>query len=190
MAGIRIIAGKWKGRKLQAPPGLTTRPLTDRIRESLFSWMGHDLSGLRCIDCFSGSGAFAFEALSRGAEVVHCIERDAAAITCLQANAQALGAEHRFVLHRVDARSATGVPTDNDIAFCDPPFPWFKTAPQDVARCLEALTQRVQPQGYVFLRGERGAAAPMAPAQWHESDHRRYGRSWISCYGADDAAQE
>ena len=65
--GLRIIAGAYRGRRLAAPPGLATRPLPDRVKQALFDWLGQRLDGLRVADCCAGSGAFTFEALSRGA---------------------------------------------------------------------------------------------------------------------------
>src|SRR5687768_3944930 len=65
--GLRIIAGTFKGRRLAAPPGLATRPLPDRVKQALFDWLGQRMDGLHVADCCAGSGAFAFEALSRGA---------------------------------------------------------------------------------------------------------------------------
>ncbi|MHC5067298.1 MAG: RsmD family RNA methyltransferase, partial [Planctomycetota bacterium] len=74
MTGFRIIAGNWKGRRLRTPPGLATRPLLDRIKQSIFDILGQDLTGWRVADCCAGSGSFGIEAASRGAKEVHLIE--------------------------------------------------------------------------------------------------------------------
>src|SRR4051812_21368219 len=89
---VRIIAGAWRSRRIAFPsiPGL--RPTPDRVRETLFNWLGQDLSGFRCLDLYSGSGALGFEALSRGAERVVMVERDAPAFRALEANARLLSA--------------------------------------------------------------------------------------------------
>jgi 16S rRNA (guanine(966)-N(2))-methyltransferase RsmD len=83
---VRIIGGLWRSRLLPVLdlPGL--RPTTDRIRETLFNWLGQDLSGLRCLDLFAGTGALGFEAASRNAELVVLLEKDKKAHTNLQAN--------------------------------------------------------------------------------------------------------
>ncbi len=83
---VRIIGGLWRSRLLPVLdlPGL--RPTTDRIRETLFNWLGQDLSGLRCLDLFAGTGALGFEAASRNAELVVLLEKDKKANTNLQAN--------------------------------------------------------------------------------------------------------
>lgn len=93
---MRIVAGKWRGRRLEAPAGRETRPTSDRVREGLFSGlaslMGPDLGGARVLDLFAGTGALSLEALSRGASHAVAVESDAAAIRALRANAEALGA--------------------------------------------------------------------------------------------------
>ena len=83
---IRIIGGVWRSRLIKVidVPGL--RPTTDRVRETLFNWLGQNLDGLRCLDIFAGAGALGFEAVSRGASTVTLIERDKAAFANLRAN--------------------------------------------------------------------------------------------------------
>jgi 16S rRNA (guanine966-N2)-methyltransferase len=83
---IRIIGGVWRSRLIKVidAPGL--RPTTDRVRETLFNWLGQNLDGLRCLDAFAGAGALGFEAASRGASTVTLIERDKSAFTNLRAN--------------------------------------------------------------------------------------------------------
>jgi 16S rRNA (guanine966-N2)-methyltransferase len=83
---VRIIGGQFKRSKLPVAnkPGL--RPTPDRVRETLFNWLGQDLSGWRCLDAFAGSGALGFEAASRGAREVRLVEMDGALVTQLQRN--------------------------------------------------------------------------------------------------------
>jgi 16S rRNA (guanine966-N2)-methyltransferase len=92
---MRIVAGEFKGRRLQAPPGETTRPTTDRVREALFSSLtslaGPRLGGGSALDAFAGSGALGLEALSRGISSVTFVETDRAALGALNANVRALG---------------------------------------------------------------------------------------------------
>src|SRR5512134_216652 len=89
---IRIIGGLWRSRMIQFPdlPGL--RPTPDRVRETLFNWLGQDLAGRHCLDLYAGSGALGFEALSRGAEKVVMVERDRRTVQSLRDNAARLGA--------------------------------------------------------------------------------------------------
>src|SRR5258707_5091695 len=87
---VRIIGGRWRSRLISFPPRIDLRPTPDRARETLFNWLGQDLSGKTCLDLFAGSGALGFEAASRGAKRVVMVEREAAAFPSLQANAAAL----------------------------------------------------------------------------------------------------
>ncbi len=119
---MRIIAGRWRGRPLVAPPGVATRPTADRVREALFSMLASRLGsfeGLQVADLFAGSGALGLEALSRGA--AHCVfvENDRGAVETIRANIAALGASGEVL-----ARSAehSALPHPVDLAFLDPPY--------------------------------------------------------------------
>lgn len=119
---MRIIAGRWRGRKLAAPPGEATRPTADRVREALFSMLTSRLGsfeGLRVLDGFAGSGALGLEALSRGAARAVFVESDAAAVKVLRANVAALGAEADVMA--VDL-TAIGAGTPVDLVVLDPPY--------------------------------------------------------------------
>lgn len=120
---MRIVAGQWRGRRLVAPPGRTTRPTSDRVREAVFSILG-PLDGERVLDLYAGSGALALEALSRGAAEATLVERDRAALTALRANVEALGAEAHVIAGDVAAflRSAAEADGHYDLVFLDPPY--------------------------------------------------------------------
>jgi 16S rRNA (guanine966-N2)-methyltransferase len=119
---MRIIAGRWRGRKLVAPAEVTTRPTSDRAREALFSMLTSRIGSfeqLRAADLFAGSGALGLEALSRGA--AHCvfIDNDRAAVEAIRANVAALGAEAE-ILQRAADHARLDAPVD--LAFLDPPY--------------------------------------------------------------------
>jgi 16S rRNA (guanine966-N2)-methyltransferase len=121
---VRIIAGAWRGRRLQGPPGLATRPTADRTREALFSMLASRLGtfdGLRVADLFAGSGALGLEALSRGAASVTFLDNDRAAAAAIRANAAALGASDQ--IHLLGG-SALALPMAEpfDLIFADPPY--------------------------------------------------------------------
>ena len=120
---MRIVAGQWRGRRLVAPPGRTTRPTSDRVREAVFSILG-PLDGENVLDLFAGSGALALEALSRGAAEATLVERDRAALEALRANAEALGAGVRVIAGDAAAflRSAAKAGDHYDLVFLDPPY--------------------------------------------------------------------
>src|SRR5580765_7936964 len=119
---MRIIAGKWRGRPLEAPPGLATRPTSDRVRETLFSMLASrlgSLEDLRVADLFAGSGALGFEALSRGAALATFVESDRAASEMIRRNADKLGASVQLL-----TGSALALPRSEpfDLVFADPPY--------------------------------------------------------------------
>src|SRR5690242_18499798 len=120
---MRIVAGEWRGRRLVAPAGRTTRPTSDRVREAVFSILG-PLDGESVLDLFAGSGALALEALSRGAGQATLVERDRAALKALRANVEALGAEARVVAGDAAAflDSAARDGAHYDLVFLDPPY--------------------------------------------------------------------
>ena len=87
---LRIIGGQWRRRRITFDPSLGARPTPDRVRETVFNWLNSCIVGARCLDCFSGSGALGFEAMSRGAHCVTFIDSDPKILTNIQANAQQL----------------------------------------------------------------------------------------------------
>ncbi len=125
---MRIIAGAWKGKFLAAPPGKTTRPTADRVRQALFDmlrhapWAGPELlAGAHVLDAFAGTGALGLEALSRGAADAVFFERDAAALACLRANVAACGAGARARIVAGDVLRA-GKGDARSLIFLDPPY--------------------------------------------------------------------
>jgi 16S rRNA (guanine966-N2)-methyltransferase len=150
---MRIIAGKWRGRPLAAPPGDSTRPTSDRTREALFSMLTSRLGtfeGLRVADLFAGSGALGLEALSRGA--AHCtfVDNDRRAVEAIRTNLAALGADASAeVLQRpADQALLTG---PLDLVFLDPPY-GSGLAPAALARLPLA------PEGWASVETGRGEA--------------------------------
>ena len=119
---VRIIGGAWRSRILRFPAREDLRPTPDRVRETLFNWLGQDLTGKTCLDLFAGSGALGFEAASRGAASVVMLERDAVAFRALQENARLLAAAS-VDLRRADALEYLRADGRRyDVVFIDPPF--------------------------------------------------------------------
>jgi 16S rRNA (guanine966-N2)-methyltransferase len=125
---VRLIGGQWKRSKLPVADAPGLRPTPDRVRETLFNWLQFEISGAHCLDAFAGSGALAFEALSRGASSVVMVERDAAQLRCLREAAAMLAAEHCSILSG-DSRAllekglgALQAEGGFDVVFLDPPF--------------------------------------------------------------------
>lgn len=154
---MRIIGGRWRGRKLQFPDSEGLRPTGDRIRETLFNWLMPVLPGAHCLDLFAGSGVLGFEALSRGA--AHCVfvERHSQVIRYLEQAKQILAAEHATV---VRADSLQWLPTATgtfDIVFIDPPFADKSVSPAGIVRSLQA-GGRLALDPWIYI--EQSAAEP------------------------------
>ncbi len=119
---VRIIGGKWRGRKLQVVDAAGLRPTPDRVRETLFNWLDQELSDATVLDCFAGSGVLGFEALSRGARSVTALERQQRVVANLRAQAERLETT-AFEIVAGDAReSIEKLQQKFDIVFIDPPY--------------------------------------------------------------------
>jgi 16S rRNA (guanine(966)-N(2))-methyltransferase RsmD len=144
---VRIVGGLWKRSKLPVfdKPGL--RPTPQRVRETLFNWLGQDLTGWRCLDAFAGSGALGFEAASRGAADVLMLERDPQLVASLRATAMRLKA-NAVRVERADALAwmRTSPAAAFDLILLDPPFdaPWRPAA-------LRAAAELLRTGGYLYL---------------------------------------
>ena len=153
---VRIIGGQWKRPRLAVPvlPGL--RPTPDRVRETLFNWLGQDLTGWRCFDTFAGTGALGLEAASRGAASVLLVEQDAALAARLQQHVQRLQAQAVQVRRGDGLAQLRQCPAASlDLVFIDPPFgsTLFQSA-------LQAAAQALAPQGRIYLE---------APQAWDDA---------------------
>ena len=119
---VRIIGGAWKKSVLRFPAHADLRPTPDRVRETLFNWLGQDLSGQSCLDLFAGSGALGFEAASRGASRVVLVERDRVAAGAMRANAERLAGTTLQVVTGEASMFLKGANERFDVVFLDPPF--------------------------------------------------------------------
>lgn len=144
---VRIIGGDWKRTPLPVLDLDGLRPTPDRVRETLFNWLGQRLDGLRCLDLFAGAGALGFEAASRGAARVLMVERNAKAARQLRDVRTRLAAQAVEVVEADGLRLATGLPPRSfDIVFLDPPF-----GEELLPRALEATAPLVAEQGYLYV---------------------------------------
>jgi len=164
---VRIIGGEWRSRVIHFPPASQLRPTPDRVRETLFNWLGQRLDGLACLDLFAGSGALGFEALSRGALRVVMVERDRAVARALRDNAAMLQATGASVVE-AEALSWLGQNSERfDVAFVDPPY-----ASDLAQRALQALRGHVAAGGRVYVES---AQAIEAPPEWRAVREDRAG---------------
>ena len=159
---IRLIAGQWRGRRLEFPPAPGLRPTPDRVRETLFNWLAPDLSGARCLDLFAGSGALGLEARSRGAREVALVDRNPQVITHLRAELTRIGMDGVSCYLAAAQDWLAGNDRPFDIAFVDPPFAdglW------DTVLAALDRTGAVRPGGKVYVEMPRGRDSTL-PAGW------------------------
>ena len=156
---VRIIGGQWKRTKLPVSDAPGLRPTPDRVRETVFNWLGQNLTGWRCLDAFAGSGALGFEAASRGADQVVLLERDRRLAAKLEEAKARLKAE-QLRIEAVDALAwmARCAPDAFELVFLDPPF----DAPL-IEPALAAAARLVVPQGFIYVEAGQ-ALAPELPA--------------------------
>jgi 16S rRNA (guanine966-N2)-methyltransferase len=150
MGRIRIIAGEFKGRRLDVPDGRRVRPTSERVREALFSILGERVVGARVLDAYAGTGALGLEALSRGAGEVVFVESDRAAVRRIREHVETLGAGERCTVHEAEAISWLKDPRGSgtfDLILADPPYAG------DEARRLAgpAAARRLVPGGWLVL---------------------------------------
>jgi len=182
---LRIIAGRWRGRRLEfsAEPGL--RPTPDRVRETLFNWLVNDVEGSRCLDLFAGSGALALEALSRGAAAVTALDISERALADLARNLARLQGTATLVC--ADACRWLELAHDErfDVVFIDPPF-----RSGLAERCIERLAgSPILAEGAViYVETASDETAPRLPADWRLSREKFAGRVAYRLYRRTAAA--
>ncbi len=169
---VRIIGGRWRGRKIRFPAGLPVRPSPDRVRETLFNWLAPTIAGARCLDLFAGTGVLGFEALSRGAASAVLVDRDPGVVAHLNATSELLGADTARVI-RADAEDwlAAGA-GPFDLVFVDPPF-----AAGRIAAVLARLAApgRLAAGARVYLEAAAADGLPPLPAGWRAHRSGRAG---------------
>ncbi|MBN2114322.1 MAG: 16S rRNA (guanine(966)-N(2))-methyltransferase RsmD [Acidimicrobiia bacterium] len=172
---MRVISGLAKGRRLLAPRGGGTRPMTDRAREGIFSSLGTVVAGARVLDLYAGSGSLGLECLSRGAAAVVFVERSRAALAALRANVAAVGLGGEVVAEDVASfLGRWGGPFD--LAFVDPPYALPLASVEQV---LGALVRLLAGGGTVVLHRRAGERLHPPPGL-EVVDRRRYGDSEIT----------
>jgi 16S rRNA (guanine966-N2)-methyltransferase len=174
---IRIIGGQWKRTKLSVADAPGLRPTPDRVRETLFNWLGQDLSGWKCVDAFAGTGALGFEAASRGASHVLMCEQQPALVAHLQATATTLQAK----MVRVERGDGVGalkrIPSKSiDLVLLDPPFEAVGVADAALAAASLAVTE----EGFIYLESPK--ALSVEDAEVFGLNVHRFGKAGIVHY--------
>ena len=169
---LRIIGGTWRGRKLRFPARAAIRPTPDRVRETLFNWLGSGVPGACCLDLFAGSGALGLEALSRGAAHVTFVEADATAARELRARLSEWQAADAPVAHADALRYLRGVARPFDIVFLDPPF-----ASALLPRAAALLEERhwLKEGARIYVECAAREGLPPLPGSWQPLRAKRAG---------------
>ena len=190
---MRIIAGTARGRRIEAPKGLNTRPTLDRVRENLFNILQMNIRDSRVLDLFAGSGALSIEALSRGAESATLVDSDRNANRIQKKNLEALGfADQAEVLLRDWKQAAADLAREGrryDLVFLDPPYRMT-----DLREVFTAVGQLLAEDGLVILEHEAKATVT-AGEGYEETDRRQWGYCGVTFYrlrkdGGTDAEGE
>lgn len=178
---MRITGGKARGIHLQSPNRGQTRPATDYLREAVFASLGNAVEGARVLDCFAGTGAYALEAMSRGAHSATLVEQNAAAVRCIRQNVAAVAKSARFDAGLVDIRQGDAVqairrlsaaPLQYTLVFVDPPYELWQGRPAALLAALAALLRTGAPEGEEAAQvaalhdtAAKGAPLPQTGAQ-------------------------
>lgn len=184
---LRIIGGKWRGRKLAFPDVEGLRPTPDRVRETLFNWLQDKIGGARCLDLFSGSGALGLEAASRGADSVTMVENNLLASKQLQSHCQSITANNCRVESKTAQQFLSSCSQQFDVVFIDPPYQsnlWSEVAEQLMAQAILADSASI------YLECPSNGELPIFPAQWQLIKDKKAGsvRYCLFTYNSGDTA--
>jgi len=159
---LRIIAGRWRGRKLSFAPVPGLRPTPDRVRETLFNWLGPFIQGARCLDLFAGSGALGLEAASRGAAEIVMVDHDPVIVATLGEQVQQLTFSGAQLVQQDVTSWLTGKAEPFDVVFLDPPF-----RENRLPACIELLENHnwLAAGARVYIEAER-SYTPDLPDSW------------------------
>lgn len=177
---MRIIAGSARGRTFDAPQGRDTRPTLDRVRENVFNILQHTIRGAKVLDLFSGSGAMAFEAISRGAEEAVLVDIDRAANAIQRQNAAKLRMDSQCRILQCDwqlaVRQLAAAGERFKVIFLDPPY-----AMHDMTPVMEALRPLMTEDAVILLEHE-AKVFPTTPDGFDLYDSRKYGIAGVSFF--------
>jgi 16S rRNA (guanine966-N2)-methyltransferase len=160
---VRIVGGRWRGRRIAVPPGDDLRPTPDRVRETLFNWLAPGIAGSRCLDLFAGTGALGLEAASRGAREVVLVENDREAAARLRELARVLAPSGARIVEADALAWLAGAAQPFDLVFLDPPYG---------AGLLEAAMAALESGGWlapgarIYLELPAAQGPPRMPAGW------------------------
>jgi len=182
---VRIIGGQYRSRKLRFSASQGLRPTLDRIRETLFNWLSHDIVGANCLDLFAGSGALGFEACSRGAASVTMVEKTPSVVRDLRSNCQLLGLSTVNVM-QMDAFAFLQHNQEKfDLVFLDPPFTQGL-----LSKVFPLLEPHLNPQALVYIEQEKSKSPFQPPLPWQAIKHKQSGSFSYALYCGESISNE
>lgn len=160
---VRIIAGKWRGRRLKVPDVKDLRPTPDRVRETLFNWLAPLIEGTYCLDLFAGSGVLGFEALSRGAKFVEMVDQSDQAVRLLKEELVEFGADNAAVYQATVPNQLPAAKHPFDIVFLDPPYQSGL-----LPTCCHYLEENgfLAKTAYIYLEAKEAIKDNELPSSW------------------------
>lgn len=181
---IRIIGGKWRGRKLPVIDSIGLRPTTDRIKETLFNWLMPYILDAHCLDCYAGSGSLGFEAISRGAATATLVEQSKPIALQLEKNRATLKADNISIINS-NVLERLSHPADSafDLVFIDPPF-----NQNLVQTTIDKLVsnQWLSPQAWIYIETETSHAPLILPNSWLLHREKQAGQVSYRLYFQDN----
>jgi 16S rRNA (guanine966-N2)-methyltransferase len=182
LAGLRVIAGAARGRRLRSVPGEATRPITDRVKEALFNIIGPDIKGASMLDLFAGTGSVGIEALSRGAARVVFVDLHVRAIETIKTNLDLTGLGQGAEVVRGDAFAylAEASRAPFDYIFLAPPQ--YHGILERVIPAIDAHAQCLNPDGWVIAQLDPKESLELSLTNLVETDRRRYGNTLLVFY--------
>lgn len=184
MNGLRIIAGVARGRRLKPVPGDTTRPITDRTKESLFNILGADIEGASLLDLFAGTGSVGIEALSRGAAFVRFIDKERQAVATVKANLNSTGLAAGGEVVNQDAFRLLDSTPDRAFDYIYIAPPQYKELWRRALERLDANPGWLTGDAWVIVQIHPVEYAPLELAYLAEFDNRKYGSTRLVFYQA------
>ncbi len=182
MSGLRVIAGTARGQKLRSVPGSSTRPITDRTKESLFNIIGGDIQAATLLDLFAGTGSVGIEALSRGAKFVLFVDLDHSAISTVQANLKKTRLDDKAKVLRMDAFILLERKSDQRFDYVYIAPPQYKGLWKKVLLNLDTKTSWLSDDAWVIVQIHPKEYEDLKLDHLEEFDRRRYGSTLIVFY--------
>ena len=182
MSKLRVISGTARGRRLKTVPGDTTRPITDRVKESLFNILGPDIQGAAVLDLFAGTGAVGIEALSRGADFVRFVDRNRLPVKIVHENLKITGLSDKAQIMHMDAFAVLKGEIDKQFDYIYIAPPQYKAMWKQALQLLDENTGWLVDDAWVIVQIHPIELEPVSLKNLVEFDQRRYGSTILVFY--------